>query len=399
MSLNDIPSSERIKIGFFGMTNAGKSSLINALTNQNISIVSDIAGTTTDPVSKSMELLPLGAVTLIDTAGYNDKSELGILRKDKTLKILSNINIAILVSNALDGLSSYDKKMVELFEKNDINYIIAYNKCDLIENPEIKKDNEIYVSALNQININELKEKIGSFSSLISSKNVLIDDLINPNDVIILVTPIDLSAPKNRIILPQQQVLRNLLDNNAIGIVTQETQLEKVIKICKNPKLVITDSQVFSYVNSILPKNIKLTSFSIIFARYKGILTSAVKGVNYIEKLKNNDIILISEGCTHHRQCEDIGTVKLPKWLKEYTNKDLIFEFASGADFPEDLKKYSLIIQCGSCMLNKKEVLNRFQKAKEQNIPITNYGITIAYINRILNRSIEIFKQQLKIGT
>ncbi len=391
MSLNDTPSSERIRIGFFGRTNTGKSSLINKITNQNVSIVSDIEGTTTDPVSKAMEILPLGAVLITDTAGYNDKSELANLRLEKTFKILDKTDIAILVADASNSLTVDDKKLINIFEAKKIKYIIVYNKCDLIEKTLTASENEIYVSALKNINIIELKEKIASFSKFLSPQKVLISDLINENDKIILVTPIDSSAPKGRLILPQQQVLRDILDKGGIGIVIKEFQLENVLAFCPDPKLIITDSQVFKYVNSVLPENIPLTSFSILFARYKGILEIAVKGVKNIKNLKNNDTILISEGCTHHRQCNDIGTVKLPGLIKAFTQKNLNFEFTSGSQFPDNLNKYAMIIHCGACMLNEREVLNRYKSAQYYNIPISNYGITIAYLNGILQRSIEIF--------
>ena len=391
MNLNNTTSAERIHISFFGKINSGKSTLINTITNQNVSIVSDIEGTTTDPVSKAMELLPLGAVLITDTAGYNDISELGDLRIEKTLNVLNRTDIAVLVTDALNGLTDIDNDFIEKFKKNNVPYIIVYNKCDLVKDLKDVNQNEIYVSALKNINIDLLKEKIASFSSLIPEKQPLISDLINENDIIFLVTPIDNSAPKGRLILPQQQVIRDVLNKRAICIVVQETQLKEILKIYKNPKLVITDSQVFKTVNDILPDNIPLTSFSIIFARYKGILKTALNGIKQIDKLNNNDTILISEGCTHHRQCEDIGTVKLPAWIKNYTKKFLNFEFTQGHNFPDNLKKYAMIIHCGGCMLNDKEVFNRFKIAQEQNIPMTNYGITIAHINNILKRSIQIY--------
>ena len=394
MSLNSVPSSERIHIGFFGRTNTGKSSLINAVTNQNVSIVSEIQGTTTDPVKKTMEILPLGAVLITDTAGYNDDTELGVLRTKKTFQTLNTTDIAVLVTDVKSGLTPEDKEFIKLLQEKNIKYIIAYNKCDLLEMPIIAKENEIYLSALKNININEFKEKIAFISNSAEKKRVLIRDLIKENDIIFLVTPIDSSAPKGRLILPQQQVLRDILDGNGICITVKETQLKKALEIYPNPRLVITDSQVFKFVNSILPESVSLTSFSILFARYKGILETAVNGVRNIENLKNGDTVLISEGCTHHRQCEDIGTVKLPNWLKNYTKMDLNFEFTSGMGFPENLNKYAMIIHCGGCMLNDNEVLNRYETAKKQTIPISNYGITIAYINGILNRSIEIFSVQ-----
>lgn len=391
MSLNSTPSSERLHIGFFGKRNAGKSSLINSVTNQEIAIVSDIKGTTTDPVYKAMEILPLGAVSLIDTAGYDDDGELGKLRIEKTKQVLNKVDIAILVVDSVNGLEKEDLDFITLFEDKNIKYIVAFNKCEL---SEIKnhKDNEIYVSAKEKINIEELKNLIASLYVENKEKKCLVRDLILPSDSIILVTPIDSSAPKGRLILPQQQVIRELLEAGAITTIVQPNKLRNAIDNCKNNlRLVITDSQVFKKVDEIINGEIPLTSFSILFARYKGILEYAVKGVKQLENIQDNDTILISEGCTHHRQCEDIGTVKLPNWIKKYTGKNINFEFSSGNTFPSDLSKYKMIIHCGGCMLKDKEVLQRYQYAYEQNISISNYGITIAYINGILKRSIEVF--------
>ena len=392
MSLNSTPSAERIQIGFFGKRNVGKSSLVNAITNQNLSVVSEIKGTTTDPVYKSMEILPIGPVTIIDTAGIDDEGELGKLRIEKTKEVLNKIDIAVLIIDASKEISYIEKELINIFESKNINYIIAYNKVDLIKNFKELKKNEIYVSAKNNQNIYELKELISSIYEENPNSSKLVRDLVNPNDKVILVTPIDSAAPKGRLILPQQQVIRDLLEADAISIVIKETELKNTLNILKDkPKLVITDSQVFNKVSKNTPQDIYLTSFSILFARYKGILDYAINGVIKLNSLKDNDFILISEGCTHHRQCEDIGSVKLPKWIQEYTKKKLNFEFSSGGSFPTDLSKYSMIIHCGSCMLKDREVLYRYQLAKEQNIPISNYGITIAYINGILKRSIEIF--------
>lgn len=394
MSLNSTPSAERIQIGFFGKRNVGKSSLVNAITNQNLSVVSDIKGTTTDPVYKSMEILPIGPVTIIDTAGIDDEGELGKLRIEKTKEVLNKIDIAVLIIDASKEISYIEKELINIFESKNINYIIAYNKVDLIKNYKELKKNEIYVSAKNNQNIYELKELIASIYEENPNSYKLVRDLVNPNDKVILVTPIDSAAPKGRLILPQQQVIRDLLEADAISIVIKETELKNTLNFLKDkPKLVITDSQVFKKVSKDTPQDIYLTSFSILFARYKGILDCAVNGVIKLNSLKDNDFILISEGCSHHRQCEDIGSVKLPKWIQEYTKKKLNFEFSSGGSFPINLSKYSMIIHCGSCMLKDREVLYRYQLAKEQNIPISNYGITIAFINGILKRSIEIFPE------
>ena len=389
MSLNLTPNAQRIHIGFFGRTNTGKSSVVNAVTNQDMALVADIEGTTTDPVYKAMELLPLGPVTIIDTAGFDDKTELGMLRIEKTKQVLMKTDIAVLVVDANVGLTKTDEELICIFKDKNIKYIIAYNKSDLLDEVPPQKDNYIYISAKNNINIYELKELVASLY-IKKEEKYLVKDVIKAGDCVFLVTPIDDSAPKGRIILPQQQVLRELLDIGAITTVVKDTELEAALKMAK-PKLVITDSQVFGKVDSILPKDIALTSFSILFARYKGVLKTAVNGVKKIEELKDGDTILISEGCTHHRQCEDIGTVKIPNWLKKYTNKNINFEFTSGGTFPDDLLKYSMIIHCGACTLKEQEVFGRYEKAKNNSIPISNYGITIAYLHKILKRSVEIF--------
>ena len=393
MSMNIAPYGERLTIAFFGVRNAGKSSLVNAITNQQMALVSDVKGTTTDPVSKAMELLPLGPVTIIDTAGIDDEGKLGELRIEKTIDVLKRTDIAILVANAQNKLNDYDKKLIDVFKEKNIKYIIAYNKSDLLNDIPKQTENEIFVSALNNINIDELKNLIGVIAQVNKKENTILKDIVNKNDVVVLVTPIDASAPKGRLILPQQQVIRELLEVGAITVIVQPDELQVALsKLSNKPKLVITDSQVFKKVNAILPSDILLTSFSILFARYKGILSFSVEGVRAIEQLKNDDTILISEGCTHHRQCEDIGSVKIPKWLQDYTGKKLNFEFSSGLSFSDDISKYSMIIHCGACMLKDIDVLNRYKMAKDKNIPISNYGITIAYLNGILNRSIEIFK-------
>lgn len=392
MSLNSTPSSERINIAFFGNRNAGKSSLVNSFTGQNLAVVSDIKGTTTDPVYKSMELLPLGPVNIIDTAGIDDTGALGKLRIEKTYQVLNKTDIAILVTDTSQILSPSEIDLINIFKEKNIKYIIAHNKCDLISTYKSLPPNEIYISAKNNTNIFELKELIASIYSTNQNKNKLISDLVAKNDIVILVTPIDSAAPKGRLILPQQQVIRDLLETGAISVVTKETEYKETLnKFNQKPKLIVTDSQVFNKISKETPDDIYLTSFSILFARYKGILFDAVDGIKQIEKLKDNDTILISEGCTHHRQCDDIGTVKLPRWLKEYTKKNLNFEFSSGTEFTNTPNKYSMIIHCGGCMLKEQEVLFRYKLAKQYNIPITNYGITISYINGILERSLKIF--------
>ncbi len=394
MSLNDTPSAERIHIGFFGKRNAGKSSLVNAVTGQDLSVVSDIKGTTTDPVSKAMELLPLGAVLITDTAGYDDEGQLGEMRIKKTRQILNKTDIAVLVVDSETGLSDTDSELIGLFREKNIPYITAYNKSDI---KTVRcSENEISVSSLKGTNIHELKEKIASLTLNSKSEKHIIDDLLQPNDIVILVTPIDESAPKGRLILPQQQTIRDILDSDAIAVVTKEFQLAETLKKIPFPKMVITDSQVFGMVNKTVPENIPLTSFSILMARYKGFLETAVKGTSAIRELKDGDTVLISEGCTHHRQCGDIGSVKLPALLKKFTGKNIDIKLTSGREFPEDLSDFKLVIHCGGCMLNEREVVNRMKSAQRQNIPFTNYGIAIAYMNGILKRSIEIFPELLK---
>lgn len=394
MSLNDTPSGERIHIGFFGKRNAGKSSLVNAVTGQEMSVVSDVQGTTTDPVSKAMELLPLGAVVITDTAGYDDDGQLGEMRVRKTKQILNRTDIAVLVVDSETGQSDTDGELIRLFKEKNIPYIIAYNKSDLKEIP--CNENEISVSSLNNININGLKEKIASLAVQNTGKHI-VGDLINENDIIVLVTPIDAAAPKGRLILPQQQTIRDILDSDAMAVVTKEFQLAETLRKMPSPRMVITDSQAFGYVSGIVPENIPLTSFSILMARYKGFLETAVKGASAIRQLENGDTVLISEGCTHHRQCGDIGSVKLPALLKKFTGKQIDIKLTSGKEFPEDLSPYRLVIHCGGCMLNEREVNYRMKSALDQNVPFTNYGIAIALMNGILKRSIEIFPELVKL--
>ena len=390
MSLNDKVSAERIHIAFFGLRNAGKSSVVNTITNQELSVVSDVKGTTTDPVKKTMELLPIGPVVIIDTAGIDDEGDLGELRVKKTINILNKTDIAILIVDATKGLQQEDLKLIEDFKKRNIPYIIAFNKCDLTTEQQSPEQNEIYISAKENININELKELIGKLSKTNENEKTLLGDIIKSDDTVVLVTPIDSSAPKGRLILPQQQTIRELLDIGATVVVTKDTELEETLAKLKNPPtLVITDSQAFKKVSSIVPQNVELTSFSILFARYKGELWGAVKGADELDNLQDGDCVLISEGCTHHRQCGDIGTEKLPNWIKNYTKKDVKFDFTSGGDFPEKLEKYKLIVHCGACMLTEREMKSRIALSIEQQIPISNYGIVIAKINGILDRAIK----------
>ena len=408
MSLNATPSSERIHIGFFGRTNAGKSSLMNAITRQQISLVSKVKGTTTDPVKKSMELLPLGPVVFIDTPGLDDDSQLGKLREKRTREILNQIHMAVIVVDAMEVMAEAEMQLLEQLKQAQIPYIIAYNKSDLLQETDGKKvfdvdknketkedkeaqDNRIYVSAVTGENIELLKEKIAGLKTKVEEKK-LVADLLEPGDHVVLVIPIDKAAPKGRLILPQQQTIRDILDVGCTLSVCQVENIKETLELLrKPPKLIITDSQAFSEVKELVPEDIMLTSFSILFARYKGDLDSTVRGAFQIEVLKDGDKILISEGCTHHRQCGDIGTEKLPKWILKYTGKKLSFEFTSGGDFPKNLEEYKLIIHCGACMLNEKQMQGRIFLAKEKKIPMTNYGITIAYLNGILQRSIEPF--------
>ena len=399
MGLNSTPSSERVHIGIFGKRNAGKSSVINAITNQSLAIVSDIKGTTTDPVSKAMELLPLGPVMIIDTPGLDDVGELGKMRIQKSYQVLNKSDIGILVIDGTFGQTDEDKALINKFKEKNIPYIVVMNKLDLVrkqqnidENEINSNPNTIWVSSTTKENIYELKEMIAKQAPTDEPKFKIVGDLLNPSDFVVLVVPIDKAAPKGRLILPQQQTIRDILEANANAIVVKENELKNTLKnLGKKPKLVITDSQVFSKVSTDTPKDILLTSFSILFARYKGDLKETVKGVKTLEDLKDNDTILISEGCTHHRQCDDIGTVKIPKWITKYTNKKINFEFTSGTEFPYDLSKYKMIIHCGGCTLNEREMKYRVKCAQDQNIPFTNYGILIAYTLGILKRTLEPF--------
>lgn len=401
MSLNTTPSGERIHIGLFGKRNAGKSSVINALTGQSLAIVSEEKGTTTDPVYKAMELLPLGPVMLIDTPGLDDLGTLGALRIEKAYQVLNKTQIALLVVDATTGLTKEDEAILQEIEKRKLNYLVIFNKEDEAKNftlPEKYAGNSILVSAKTGHNINELKEKLGHLVPTRDMTLKIIGDLLKPLDLVVLVVPIDSAAPKGRLILPQQQTIRDILEAKAMSLVVQTTELEETLKqFGSKVKMVVTDSQAFGQVAKVTPKNILLTSFSILMARYKGDLKTVVAGAKALDNIKSGDKILISEGCTHHRQCDDIGTVKLPRWIREYTKSEPVFEFSSGTEYPRNLSEYKLIIHCGACMLNDQEVKHRMQEAKEQNIPFTNYGIAIAYIHGILKRTVEPFPEIFKL--
>lgn len=397
MSLNDTPSGERLHIGFFGKRNAGKSSVVNAVTGQELSVVSDVKGTTTDPVTKAMEILPIGPVVIIDTPGYDDDGALGELRVKKTRQILNRTDIAVLVVDSAEGMSDTDRQLAELFRERDIPWLTVYNKSDIAE-IRTENANEISVSAANGENIYELKEKIASLVKNDKPVKRIVGDLLKPGELVVLVTPIDAAAPKGRMILPQVQTLRDILDADAMAIFTKELQLEKTLKkLGTKPKMVITDSQAFGFVSKIVPEDIPLTSFSILMARYKGFLETAVKGAAAVDSLNDGDTVLISEGCTHHRQCGDIGSVKLPALLRKTTGKSLNIELSSGREFPEDLSGISLVIHCGGCMLNEREVTYRMKSAIDQGVPFTNYGIALASMNSILKRSLEIFPDLQKL--
>ena len=396
MGMNNTPASERTHIGFFGRRNAGKSSIVNAVTGQELAVVSDVKGTTTDPVYKTMELLPLGPVMIIDTPGFDDEGMLGELRVKKTKQVLNKTDIAVLVVDASEGIKECDKELIDLFEAKQINYLIVYNKSDLLDEVPAAEEKEIYASALKKENIFEVKERIAALKEQNEEKSIIADKL-NRGDFVVLVVPIDSAAPKGRLILPQQQTIRDILDAGAMAIVTKESELTATLEgLGKKPAMVITDSQVFKTVAPMVPKDIPLTSFSILMARYKGLLDVAAPGAAAVEHLKDGDTVLIAEGCTHHRQCDDIGTVKIPNWLRKYTGKEIKIETCSGTEFPEDLTKYAMVIHCGGCMLNEREVRYRTKCAVDQGVPITNYGTFIAYVNGILKRSLEVFPEILE---
>lgn len=398
MGLNDTPSSERVHIAFFGKRNAGKSSLVNAVTGQELSVVSDVKGTTTDPVLKAMELLPAGPVVIIDTPGYDDEGALGEMRVRKTEQILEKTDLAVLVIDGTDGISSEDSSLKDIFVKKNIPFITAFTKSDLTESssePDEAADGytAVTVSIHDKDSITKLKNIIAEkVSEQRQNDKKIIGDLLSPSDVVVLVIPVDAAAPKGRLILPQQMVLREVLDAKAIPVSTQTETYEETLSVLnKKPKLVITDSQAFAEVSIKTPDDLTLTSFSILMANYKGVLSQAVHGLKAIKKLHDGDKVLISEGCTHHRQCGDIGTVKLPALIRKFTGVSPDFHFTSGREFPEDLSGYTLVIHCGGCMLNEREMQSRSRRAAEQNIPFTNYGTAISYMNGILTRTLSLF--------
>lgn len=399
MGLNDTPGAERIHISFFGRRNAGKSSLVNAVTGQNLAVVSDVKGTTTDPVSKSMELLPLGPVLIIDTPGFDDEGELGEMRIRKTKQVLNKTDIALLCVDAAVGMGECEEQLISLFLEKEIPYLVVYNKADLLGERATQSDDEkvIYVSAKNNVNITHLKDVIGSMVHVSQERMKICGDLISPGDFVILVTPIDSAAPKGRLILPQQQTIRDVLEADGVAVVIKEDRIQETLAGCAvRPKLVITDSQAFEKVAKDTPEDVLLTSFSILMARYKGFLRLAVRGASAISRLKDGDKVLIAEGCTHHRQCGDIGTVKLPNWLRKFTGKELVFETCSGTEFAENLENYALIIHCGGCMLNEREIRWRMKCAQDAGVPVTNFGTAIAYMKGILERSLKVLPDYLE---
>ena len=407
MGMNQTPASERVHISFFGKRNAGKSSVINAVTGQDLAIVSSVMGTTTDPVYKTMELLPLGPVMVIDTPGIDDEGELGALRVRKSYQVLNKTDIAILVIDSTAGKGEEELELIHRFHKKGIPYLIVYNKIDLLSTEKIKdlamsvRAGEVLVSASDGMNIQELKEKIASLKPEDTHKYPLIQDLIKPLDLVILVVPIDKAAPKGRLILPQQQTIRDILERGALSLVVRDTELKSTLDhflaqgVC--PKLVVTDSQAFARVSKDVPENITLTSFSILFARYKGELETQLKGVTALSSIEDGDRILIAEGCTHHRQCGDIGTCKMPEWIRNYTGKKPVFEFTSGTEFPDDVSSYKMVVHCGGCMLNEREMKYRIACCQDQGVPITNYGILIAQVTGILKRSLGPFPEMQKL--
>lgn len=411
MSMNQTPMSERVHIGFFGKRNAGKSSVMNAVTGQDIAVVSEVRGTTTDPVYKSMELLPLGPVVMMDTPGIDDEGELGALRVKKSYQVLNRTDTAVLVLDGTAGVSREDAALLERIRRKKLPYIIVLNKKDALSDPAVEEQEDrvraqldlseeqlLSVSAADGTGINELKERLACLAQEEGPERYIVRDLIRPSDLVVLVVPIDKAAPKGRLILPQQQTIRDILEADAVSVVVKENELRGTLeRLGEKPKLVITDSQAFRKVAEDTPEDILLTSFSILFARYKGNLEEAVRGVAALDTLQDGDTILISEGCTHHRQCDDIGTVKIPRWIREYTGKEIRFETTSGTEFPDELGKYKLMVHCGGCMLNEREMRYRLACARDQGVPMTNYGILIAHTQGILKRSVQVFPEIAKI--
>lgn len=398
MGLTDTPSSERVHIGFFGLRNAGKSSLVNAVTGQDLSVVSDTLGTTTDPVSKAMEILPLGPVVVIDTPGFDDTGALGEQRVARARRVLDRTDVAVLVTDATRPLAPSEAELVGLFERRGLPYLVVRNKCDLLakDSRPAPGAHEAYASAVTLEGIQELKERLARLTTNEALDSHIVGDLLSPGDVVVLVTPIDTAAPKGRMILPQQQTIRDVLDAQAVNLVTREDQLAGALaSLVTPPRMVVTDSQAFGFVSKVVPLSVPLTSFSILMARHKGFLRDAVAGASALGRLTDGSRVLISEGCTHHRQCKDIGTVKLPKWLHDYTGADLDLRYTSGGEFPTDLTGIDLVLHCGACMLNEAEVTSRRNRAREQGVPFTNYGIAIAQMHGILRRSLELFPDVL----
>ena len=397
-NLNSTASADRIHIGFFGLRNAGKSSLVNAVTGQSLSVVSNVAGTTTDPVKKAMELLPLGPVVIIDTPGLDDEGALGEMRVQKAREVLATVHIAVLVVDATRGISEPDNSLISLFEERKIPYIVAMNKCDLLPTPPPAEGNRYSVSAATGAGVHELKEAIAANAKGTGNSRRLVADLLHPDDLVVLVIPIDESAPKGRLILPQQNTIRDILDSHCTVVACQDTELKKTLSLLAvKPAMVITDSQAFGRVAKDVPADIPLTSFSILFARYKGDLPTLIQGAVALSRLKDGDKVVIAEGCTHHRQCGDIGSVKLPRWVEQFSGSKPSYTFTSGGDFPADLSEYKLIIHCGGCMLNEKEMAHRMEKAKEAGVPMVNYGVAIAHIHGILKKSLAPFPDALKM--
>ena len=397
-NLNSIPSADRIHIGFFGLRNAGKSSLVNAVTGQSLSVVSNVAGTTTDPVKKAMELLPLGPVVIIDTPGLDDEGMLGELRVQKAREVLATVHIAVLVVDATRGMTELDNTLVSLFEERKLPYIIALNKCDLLPTAPAAEGVRYPVSASTGAGVHELKEAIASHAKGLGNTRKLVADLLSPDDLVVLVIPIDESAPKGRLILPQQNTIRDILDSHCTVVACQDTELKKTLSmLAVKPRLVITDSQAFGRVAKDIPDDIPLTSFSILFARYKGDLPSLVRGAVALSTLKDGDKVVIAEGCTHHRQCGDIGSVKIPRWVEQFSGAKPVYTFTSGGEFPHDLSDYKLIIHCGGCMLNEKEMAHRMEIAEQAGVPMVNYGVAIAHIHGILKKSLAPFPDVLSL--